>query len=369
MSVLTFTFKVLTICGCWLPNSWTSWYKRILYDVYTILIGLLVNTFTLSQLMDLILSVDNADDFAENFYVTLASFVSCCKMFSLLNNRNNIAMLIDTLMKKPYRPTEHDEIKIRQKFDKIVQTNTLYYATLVELTCAFALVTRVFEDYRKHRLAFRAWLPFNYSSPMLFRIAYVHQSISLTAGSVLHIACDSLICGLLMHICSQLEILECHLKKIVDKPHFLRECVVRHTCIFQFALMVNERFRLTITIQFLVSMLVVCFNLYQLTQTSMLSAKFIQIMLYMFCMLAQISFYCWYGNEVKLKSQQLVSSVFEMEWYALDYPVQKSLLIIMKRGMVPIEFTSAYVISVNLQSFVSLLKTSYSAYNLLQQMR
>jgi len=65
--------------------------------------------------------------------------------------------------------------------------------------------------------------------------------------------------------------------------------------------MVNERFRLTITIQFLVSMLVMCFILHQLTQTSVLSATFIKIILYMFCMLTQISFYCWYGNEVKLK--------------------------------------------------------------------
>lgn len=116
--------------------------------------------------------------------------------------------------------------------------NTLYYATLVELTCAFALVTSIFIDYRKHKLTFRAWLPFNYSSPMLFRIVYAHQSISLTAGSVLHIACDSLVCGLLMHICSQLEILECHLKKIVDKPHFLRECVIQHICIFQSVIIV-----------------------------------------------------------------------------------------------------------------------------------
>jgi len=121
MSILMFTFKVLTICGCWPPHSWTSRYKRIMYDVYTVFIVLLINTFTLSQLMDLILTVDNADDFSENFYVTLATFVSCCKMFSLLKNRNNIAVLIDTLMKKPCRPTEHDEIRIRQKFDKLIQ--------------------------------------------------------------------------------------------------------------------------------------------------------------------------------------------------------------------------------------------------------
>ncbi|XP_070518394.1 odorant receptor 94a-like [Cardiocondyla obscurior] len=301
MSVLTLTFKILTICGCWPSNSWTSRYKRSIYDAYTVFIFLLLNTFTLSQFMDLILFVDNADDFSDNFYITLTTFVSCCKIFSLLKNRNNIATLIDILMKKPFRPTDYDEIEIRQKFDRIIRSNTLHYMTMVESTCAFALVTSIIVDYRKYRLAFRAWLPFNLSSPMLFQIAYAHQSIGITAGSVIQVACDSLICGLLMHICSQLEIMECHLKKIVGKPRYLRECIVHHIRIFQFALMVNKTFKLVITVQFLISTLVVCFNLYQLTQINMFSAKYIQIVMYMFCMLTQISFYCWYGNEVKLK--------------------------------------------------------------------
>ena len=42
-----------------------------------------------------------------------------------------------------------------------------------------------------------------------------------------------------------------------------------------------------------------------------------------------------------------------MEWFVLDYRVQKDLSIIMMRSIVPIEFTSAYVIPMNLQSFVS----------------
>lgn len=121
MSILTFTFQILTICGCWPPNSWTSRYKRIMYAVYTVCIILLINTFMLSQLMDIILSINNTDDFAENFYVTLTSIICCYKMYSLLRNRSNIAMLIDILMKKPCLPIELDEIEIRQKFDRLIQ--------------------------------------------------------------------------------------------------------------------------------------------------------------------------------------------------------------------------------------------------------
>ncbi|XP_028047933.1 odorant receptor 49b [Monomorium pharaonis] len=89
--------------------------------------------------------------------------------------------------------------------------------------------------------------------------------------------------------------------------------------------------------------------------------------MYMSCMLIQIFLYCWYGNEVKLKSLQIISDLFEMEWFTLDQNTRKDLLIIALRGRMPIEFSSAYVIPMNLNSFVGLLKTSYSTYNILQQ--
>lgn len=75
----------------------------------------------LSQLMDLIITVDNSDDFTDNFYMLLAMIVSCCKMFALLMNRNNIEMLINTLTKKPLQPIESDEMEIRQKYEKLIQ--------------------------------------------------------------------------------------------------------------------------------------------------------------------------------------------------------------------------------------------------------
>lgn len=121
MRILEFTFKILTGCGCWVPDSWISTYKCLIYNFYTIFILLLINTFTLSQFLDIILTVDNTDEFMDNFYMLLAMIVSCFKMFSLLINRKNIAMLIDILTKKPCAPIEPIEIEIRQKFDKLIE--------------------------------------------------------------------------------------------------------------------------------------------------------------------------------------------------------------------------------------------------------
>lgn len=89
--------------------------------MHTVFILVLINTFTLSQLLDIILTVDNPDDFTDNFYMLLAMIVSCCKMLSMLMNRKNIAILTNILTEKPCRPLESDEMEIYHRFDKGVQ--------------------------------------------------------------------------------------------------------------------------------------------------------------------------------------------------------------------------------------------------------
>ncbi|XP_067207943.1 odorant receptor 46a-like isoform X2 [Linepithema humile] len=366
MQVLDFTLKILMVVGCWRPKSWTSLSKRTVYNAYTIFIVLLLFTFMLSQLMDLVLNVDNTDDFTDTFYIMLAMVISCCKMTGLLINRKNIGTFTSILTQKPFIPLEPDEKKIRYKFDKTIQTNTLRYTILVEATCACTALISLLTDFRKGKLTYREWTPYNYSSKVVFSIIYARQLISSTFGSMVNVACDSLICGLLLHVCCQLEILEYRLNKISLGQNKLRECVRQHAHIFKFAFMVNEKFKIIIAIQFIISTLVVCSNLYQLAKIT-ISAQSFPLILYAFAMLTQILIYCWYGNEVKLKSVQLAANIFKMKWPTLNQSVKASLLIIMNRSLVPIEFSSAYILTMNLDSF--LLRISYSAYTLLQQMQ
>ncbi|EFN77714.1 hypothetical protein EAI_05202, partial [Harpegnathos saltator] len=113
------------------------------------------------------------------------------------------------------------------------RTNTLHYMILVELTCISTAIASLCTDYKKEKLTFRAWLPYDYSSTTLFHLTYFHQLISLTVGSVLHVACDGLICGLLLHICCQIEILNYRLRKIAQDSEILRDCVIQHSLIFK----------------------------------------------------------------------------------------------------------------------------------------
>ncbi|XP_011882836.1 PREDICTED: odorant receptor 46a, isoform A-like isoform X1 [Vollenhovia emeryi] len=364
--LLKHTLALMRIAGCWQPLSRISSYKYKLYNVYTLLLVLILYTFAISQFIAIFLNAGSPQEFTSILYMMMAVCISILKISSMWINRKNFADIINTLTDEPFRPVIAGEVKIRQNFDKMIRNNTLYCFILVESTCVCIILTSLFTNFKTGDLTFKAWLPFNYSSSILFSLAYTHQLISMTTCALINLACDCFICGLLLHICCQIEILEYRLNKSHTWEN-LRDCVRHHDLIFDFASIVNERFAKIIAIQFIVSMLVVCSNLYQLAQTT-LSAKYIPLVIYTFCMMTEIFIYCWFGNEVKLKSLQMIDHIFEMDWPRLNNSFKKAFLMIMNRATIPIEFTSAYLFSMNLESFVGVLRISYSAYTLLQKL-
>ncbi|XP_024886417.1 odorant receptor 22b-like [Temnothorax curvispinosus] len=365
MRILKLTFILLTMAGCWRPDSWSSLHKRVAYYVYTSITVFLVNTFTLSLLIDLTLITDNADDFCDSFLFIMDMLNACFKVFILLINRKNIIMIIDILMKKPCKPSTSTEINILYKFDKIIEINTWRFVYLAAVTLSFFVLSSL-SSLKNGKLTYRAWLPFDYSSTLLFYLAFIHQMIGMTVATVASIGCDTFIWGILVHICCQIEILTYRLRRFISYSNVLRDCVRHHYDIFRLAFIVNEKFRLTIAIQFILTTLVQCFCLYQISIATT-KAKHIEMILYMACILIQNFFYCWYGNELKIKSHQMIDHIFETEWLTLDKNRKKSLMIIMRRTTVPIQITCARIVPVNLETFMGILKMSYSTYNLLTQ--
>ncbi|KYN42753.1 Odorant receptor 2a [Trachymyrmex septentrionalis] len=356
--------------------------------------------------------------------------------------KEHVVTIVNVLKEEPFKPSESCEVIIRQKYDKIIRKYALCYYGLVQVTVICIILNAIFMDFMKRNLTFKAWVPFDYTSPIIFFFVFTHQIIGMSICAIVNVACDSLISGLLQEICCQLEILEYRLKISYDQ-HSLYNCIRHHDRIYEnnmrryliivlmsitsivmmsvstdfmkrnltykawvpfdysspaiyfivyihqliamstsgivnvacesllcgfllYAYTVNNMFAKIIAIQFAVSMLVVCSNLYRIAMARDY-ISFISLIMYTSAILVQIFIYCWFGNEVKLKSLQLINNIYDIEWLALSNSNKKDLLLIMKRAMTPIEFTSGYIITMNLESFVALLKMSYSIFNLLHQ--
>jgi len=88
-------------------------------------------------------------------------------------------------------------------------------------------------DFMEGNLTYKAWVPFDYTLPIIFLLIFTHQMIGMSICAAVNVACDSLITGLLQEICCQFEILEYRLTKILHEKHILRDCVRHHNRIYE----------------------------------------------------------------------------------------------------------------------------------------
>ncbi|EFN79923.1 Odorant receptor 46a, isoform A [Harpegnathos saltator] len=232
-------------------------------------------------------------------------------------------------------------------------------------------------------LPYRVWLPYDPNVTLMFWITSIQQIMSVIFATVVNVGTETLIFGFFLQTCAQLEILGSRLRKFVassttrrhrkDVPpstnaakSMISQQIRHHLSIYDYAKTANNIYNQILFFQFFASILVLCTSVYYMS-THFTEAESTTMLIYIFCMFVQIFLYCWSGNEVILKSMSLGDMAYNMDWYLLSISEKKDLLMIMKRSTIPIRFTSSFLITLSLESYCNILKTSYSAFNVLQQ--
>ncbi|XP_076648499.1 odorant receptor Or1-like isoform X2 [Halictus rubicundus] len=365
MTSFRIALSMLIVLGCLRPITWTSSFKKFVYLVYTVMAYSLLQSVLLTHLLDLIFNVRSQKDFSENVYIMTSVTGGVFKMTMLLVNRKNIVVLLNALRKEPFLPVDDEETDIKSRLDKIIDMNSIQFMGAIQITMMAMWISTPILQGKNRKLAFRAWFPYNYSSPTLYTVTYLYQAVALTFETSMHVACDTLFSGMLICIYGQLEILGHRLQQITnDEGKSVIQCARHHHKLYVYAASVNKTFHAVLFFQMIMSVSMVCFSIFQLSQTR-LSGRMIENFMLMFCPLLQIFYYCWYGNEVKRKSLEVSDMIFASNWMSLDKNTKRILLVIMLRSTYPMEFKSAHIMHVNVESFMAVIKTSYSAYNVL----
>ncbi|XP_076679315.1 odorant receptor 94b isoform X2 [Andrena cerasifolii] len=363
---VTTIFKLLTYSGIWRPVSWSSRCKTVAYNLYSFFVVCIGISFTISQMISSV-NVDNVEDFVENTYMLVTAFFGCCKLTNIFIYRKRIIGLMNVLLEEPCATSNAEELEIQTKYDKRIRNNTLQYTAMVQASVVTSICNSLLTNFANDRLTYRAWIPYNYSSRIAFGLTYAHQLTSIVFLSIAHVAVDALFCGLLMQICCQFDILGCRLNRLkTDGRAALQNCARHHNYIFSLARTINRTLNISIFSQFFGGFLVLCLSLFQLLKQDVLSSDFFATTCYLISIMVETFLYCWYGNEVKLKSVDLADTIFQTDWIELNKDAKTILLIVMSRTRSAIQLESAHVMTVNIDFFVILVKSSYSLYNVLQ---
>lgn len=115
-----------------------------------------------------------------------------------------------------FNRSNKDDKSTDKRLLTLYRTITIFYTILVEATVLCMILSSILTDFSDKKLAYRAWLPFNCSVANYYYIAYAHQIVALIGTSLANVACDVIVCGLFVHMCSQQEILKYRLSGITQ---------------------------------------------------------------------------------------------------------------------------------------------------------
>ncbi|KAK9686112.1 7tm Odorant receptor [Popillia japonica] len=148
----------------------------------------------------------------------------------------------------------------------------------------------------------------------------------------------------------------------------LNNCIMHHNALIRFVNQIESIFSFGLLAQLLGSIIVICNTGFFLLLVSPASLQFGMLFSYFVTMMAQLMLYCWYGNEIMIKSAEIGESCYLSEWYTCNLSVRKSIFIIMERSKRPLVISALKFSILSLTAFTSIIRWSYSYFALLQRL-
>ncbi|XP_015838099.1 odorant receptor Or1 isoform X1 [Tribolium castaneum] len=356
--------------GIWPEGE--EYYKLNFYTLKTILyIIILVISTIVFQVINIFFTLDDLTSLTANIYVLLTEILYFIKLCFLVKNMPALKLLMKTLDHKLFQP-KANQIVIIQPLLNFWKLIFLAFVITCSFTVLFWAIFPILDSSEEEkRLPLLAWYPYDTKISPNYELTYLHQVASYIYICYSHLNIDTFITALNTYIQCQFDILCDNLKNIksdtknVDTK--LAKCIKHHLLILMFANTSNEFFSWIIFFQFTSSAAITGMTLFQLTVVKPFTTEFYNFMAYVTAEVVQIFMYCWFGNEVQVKSSNIPYAAFGSDWTEFSPNKQKSLLFLITRSQKSVKMSAFNVFDLTTDSFVKILKSAWSYFALLNQ--
>ncbi|GAB1860533.1 Odorant receptor [Camponotus japonicus] len=381
MDILPLNFRVLWFCGAWREENNNGLFVRFISFCYRYSIVILIYEFTISEVIELIRTHDHIEDLTEGLFLALTYVALCIKYGNFLARQDEVYTLLDCFRGETCQPKNFEEKMILIKYDRKAKWCVRAFMSISQATCiALVLAPIVGPQDTDRPLPFKTYLPYSIVGLYPYLATYLQHIGAIFYGVLLNVSFDSLVYGFTLHVCGQIELLCYRLSEIFkdypdmaqyrfdsNKGGVISQCVRHHLCVHEIVRRIQSLFVWTVMLLFMFSMVTLCTSIFQMSKKKILSVGFLSLILYLGSMLFQVFFYCWYGNELQLKSKSIGDAIYSSNWTTATIQDRRSLLFMMAISQKGLKLSYYGIFSLALGTFTWILKTSYSAFNVLQQ--
>ncbi|XP_071634291.1 odorant receptor 46a-like isoform X1 [Temnothorax longispinosus] len=381
MDILPINFKALRFCGAWKEREDDNMCVGFLRFCYRYAVFLLIYEFTISDVIEMIRMRDRVQELTERLFSGLTCLTLCVKYANFLLRENELSDLLECLRVKMCQPRNSTEKLIMEEHNRRAKWSTIAFMMISYATALGFVLTPALQLLKggEHVLPLKSYIPYSVSNLLPYLATYLQQFLVLFYAIMLNVSFDCLVYGFTIQVCGQIELMCCRLTdslkstgdissgRKTDTEASIVECVRHHLLVGILVKKIRALFIWTIMIFFFFSLLIVCTSIFILSKKKLLSFEFLSMFLYLSGMLLQLFYYCWYGNELELKSKGIVTAVYSSDWTMVTPQERRLLMLIMISSQRGIMLSYHGVFALSLNTFTWICRTSYSAYNFLQR--
>ncbi|XP_032599007.1 odorant receptor 2a [Drosophila grimshawi] len=328
------------------------------------------------ELYDLYLNWQNLDALTQNIVLSLTHAVYWLKVFNICYHYTTLKDIINKFRDITRRCILSE--KQRETFQRAEiesKSAMLLYFSLVLLPGAMGTVYILIapDNFAGDRFPYRAAMP-DFLPPV---VQYLYKGLGVAVVALDITQIDYMNVSCMVQLCMHLkvinlafdELLPTDQQKLREDPNNWLVSIVKYHCeLIVLRQKVERIFNLPVMLQFVSSVVIVAMTVFQVLVIGDGSTSSIIMDMLLCCVLCQLFFYCWFGNEVYEQSMTLATSGFGCNWYLFDTKFRKTLLIFMVNAERPFLFTAGGFMGLHLPSFTYIISKAYSIMAVLRQM-
>ncbi|XP_061397305.1 odorant receptor 2a-like [Musca vetustissima] len=365
------------LCGLQPPTPDSKWLKP--YLAYAIIFNLTTLLFPLSLVLDLLLS-QNLTEIFQNLYVTVTVVFSSIKFINVVLIRKK---LLDVRFLLEHLDVRARTAEQRQELENGITMAHKCFMIFLRLYICAVITSQLVVYFSSERvLMYPSWLPWdwkasrgNFLFALLFQIYAVSAQLGQNLGNDTYP--QAYIVILIAHIralalrIQSLGILEGEtpLEPISQEEYYreLSNCVKDHENVHDLYLTIQECLSTTCLAQFIATGLAQCIIGVYILYVGDDFSRLLNSSVFFCAVTIEILVLCYFGDLYCQANEFLIDSIYATNWMDRDGKFKKALLLVLHRAQMTNCLKAGNFIPVMLPTFVSIMKTAYSIFTVLNK--
>ncbi|XP_053605477.1 odorant receptor 94a isoform X2 [Plodia interpunctella] len=371
----------LKMLGIYPIDPKSSKIKKFFHGIYRYIMFFFILLYTVQEIMKIYEGRHNADKVIETIFLLLTY---TDYIFKIIVIRMKSDQIEDMLLITKGPIYNQGEVEHRAPLLNTIRAGLLFvrlFNLMTLFTCFLWGLQPTVQHLQGKSIELAIWLPFdvNVNPYFYFAVFYMWAQTSLLALG--NSTVDSFVVYLLEQCKTQMTILRCDLENCVEKCKIqsketpisfsenleirLIKTIIHHREIVKMINQIQAIFGKAIFYQFVVGGWILCTSAYRMVSINPVSVEFISMIFYMSCILIELFIYCYFGNEITIESNMIMTSAYATDWLAFPMKHRRMLIIFMERLKRPIQPLGSLIPLAN-STYVSIIRSSYTFYAFLK---